>query len=82
MVTSLNNQIPHQLINTNILANQLPELWLGKTGSTPDARDCLLTIFEFPFKSDKIPIGIIVLNSNDRFGDTLKLYHWVKDLLK
>lgn len=81
-VIPLNSQIHHQLINTNILVNQLPELWLGKTGFTPGARDCLLTIFEFPFKSDKIPIGIIVLSSNDRFDDTLKLYHWVQELLK
>lgn len=77
-VVSSDGQIIHSLTNTNILIEKLPDLWLGKTGSTPDARDCLLTIFEFPFKDDKISIAIIVLNSNDRFGDTIKLYNWVR----
>ncbi|MGC8651296.1 MAG: D-alanyl-D-alanine carboxypeptidase family protein [Minisyncoccia bacterium] len=81
-VTPLNSSSTKQLMNTDILTSQLPELWLSKTGSTPGAQDCLLTIFEFPFKDGKIPIGIVVLNSRDRFGDTLKLYHWTKDLLQ
>lgn len=81
-VFSLNTHLAHHLKNTNVLVGQLPGLWLSKTGSTPEAKDCLLTIFEFPFKNGKIPIGIVVLNSNDRFGDTVKLYHWVQNLLK
>ena len=81
IVISNDGQTIHHLINTNSLTRQLSYLWLGKTGSTPDARDCLLTIFEFPFQNDKISIAIIVLNSNDRFGDTIKLYNWVKNSL-
>jgi len=69
----------HLLKNTNELVLKIDNLWGGKTGSTPIAKDCLLTIYEFtlPEKDDKIPIAIIVLNSSDRFNDTLKLYQWV-----
>jgi len=81
-VFSSDGKIVHHLKNTNILAGELPYLWLGKTGSTPDAKDCLLTIFEFPLKDDKISLAIIILNSTDRFGDTVQLYNWVREILK
>lgn len=80
-VLSSDGQIMHSLKNTNILIGQLPYLWLGKTGSTPDAKDCLLTIFEIPLKDDKISIAIVVLNSTDRFEDTIQLYDWLQDIL-
>ncbi len=71
------------LYNTNKIVDEIENLWGGKTGSTPLAKDCLLTIYEFTpsLKSDKITIVIIVLSSYDRFGDTLKLYQWFKDNL-
>jgi len=80
VVYSIDKEIIHNLQNTNILAGEIHNLWGGKTGSTPEAKDCLLTIYEFSFpgKDDKIVISIIVLNSSDRFGDTIKLYDWVK----
>ncbi len=73
----------HLLKNTNELVLKIDNLWGGKTGSTPIAKDCLLTIYEFtlPEKGDKIPIAIIVLNSSDRFNDTLKLYQWVSTVI-
>jgi len=80
-VFSSDGQITHHLKNTNILTGQLSYLWLGKTGSTPDAKDCLLTIFEIPLKDDKISIAIIVLNSTDRFEDVIKLYDWLREIL-
>lgn len=83
IVYSVDKQITHNLQNTNILTGQINNLWGGKTGSTPEARDCLLTIYEFslPEKNGKIVISIIVLNSVDRFGDTMKLYNWVNKQL-
>ncbi len=80
IVYSIDKEIIHSLKNTNILVGEIYNLWGGKTGSTPEAKDCLLTIYEFSFpeKDDKIAISIIVLNSSDRFGDTMKLYDWVK----
>jgi len=84
IVYSIDGTIVHEIENTNILVDQIDNLWGGKTGSTPEARDCLLTIYEFPFpgKDDKIVIAIIVLNSLDRFGDTMELYNWTKDLIE
>jgi len=78
-VFSTDFKTSHLLKNTNELVLKIDNLWGGKTGSTPIAKDCLLTIYEFtlPEKDDKIPIAIIVLNSSDRFNDTLKLYQWV-----
>ena len=81
VVYSIDKEIIHNLENTNILVGKIYNLWGGKTGSTPEAKDCLLTIYEFSFpeKDDKIVISIIVLNSSDRFGDTMKLYNWVRE---
>lgn len=78
-VFSIDLKTSHLLDNTNELVLKIDNLWGGKTGSTPIAKDCLLTIYEFTStqKGDKIPIAIIVLNSSDRFNDTLKLYQWV-----
>lgn len=81
VVYSIDKKIIHILKNTNILAGEIYNLWGGKTGSTPEAGEGLLTIYEFSFpeKDDKIVISIIVLNSSDRFGDTMKLYNWVRE---
>jgi len=81
VVYSVDKKIIHNLENTNILIDEIDNLWGGKTGSTPEAKDCLLTIYEFSFpeKDDKIVVSIIVLNSSDRFGDTMKLYNWVRE---
>lgn len=83
IVYSVDKEIIHNLENTNILIGEIYNLWGGKTGSTPGAKDCLLTIYEFSFpeKNDKIVISIIVLNSTDRFGDTIKLYNLVREQL-
>ncbi len=80
IVYSIDKETIHSLKNTNILVGEIDNLWGGKTGSTPEAKDCLLTIYEFSFpeKDDKMVISIIVLNSSDHFGDTMKLYDWVK----
>jgi len=80
IVYSIDKKTIHSLKNTNVLVGEIYNLWGGKTGSTPEAKDCLLTIYEFSFpgKDDKIVISIIVLNSADRFGDTMKLYNWAK----
>ena len=47
IIFSSDNQIEHHLINTNILVGQIKELWGGKTGTTPEAGDCLITFYEF-----------------------------------
>lgn len=74
----------HYLENTNELVGKIDNLWGGKTGLTKEAGGCLLTIYEFTSSTDKnnkIAIAIVVLNSLDRFNDTLALYDWVKQTL-
>ncbi|MGE4554577.1 MAG: D-alanyl-D-alanine carboxypeptidase family protein [Candidatus Paceibacterota bacterium] len=73
--------VEHQLVNTNLLTGKIKELWGGKTGTTPEAGDCLLTFYEI-FKEgsgQKIPIVIIVLSSSQRFEDTQILYDYFKN---
>ena len=79
-VVSSPDRRQHVLTNTDLLINNIKTLWGGKTGSTPDAQDCLLTIYQCSLAKDnhKIPFVIIVLHSQDRFGDTRKLYNLTK----
>jgi len=84
IVFSSDQTIEHVLENTNFLTYEMENLWGGKTGTTPEAGDCLLTIFEFSLKDnhskeDKFPFVIIVLGSSDRFNETKILYNFVKD---
>jgi len=46
----------------------------GKTGHTDEASGNLLTIFDY----GNHPLFVLVLGTADRFGDSLKLYNWVK----
>jgi D-alanyl-D-alanine carboxypeptidase len=46
----------------------------GKTGHTDEAAGNLLSVFRYGGRS----IVIIVLGTDDRFGDTRKLYDWFK----
>jgi len=78
-VFSQNKSMVHELANTNLLLTSYPNLVLGKTGTTPFAKECLLTVFEIPQENDTMKVTIIVLNSEDRFGDTVKLYDWVQN---
>jgi len=46
----------------------------GKTGYTDEAGGNLLSIFNY----DRRPLAIIVLGTDDRFGETTKLYNWFR----
>lgn len=61
----------HNLINTNELLGEIPEIIGGKTGYTEKAGECLLTLSKTN-KPNVLRIDI-VLGSIDRFGDTQKL---------
>lgn len=79
-IFSTDGKIEHQLVNTNILIPQIDNFWGGKTGFTTKAGECLLVIYELDTKNGKIALASIVLDSPDRFGDTLNLYYWLKNL--
>jgi D-alanyl-D-alanine carboxypeptidase len=51
-----------------------PDFIGGKTGHTNEADGNLLSIFSYENK----PVFILVLGTDDRFGDTQKLYAWFK----
>lgn len=61
----------HNLINTNELLGEIPEILGGKTGYTEKAGECLLTLSKT--KQANVLRIDIVLGSTDRFGDTRKL---------
>lgn len=71
-IVSLNKKYTHQLVNLNKL---LTNVWgvLGvKTGTTEEAKENLVTLVERNGKK----VLIVLLGSNDRFGETTKLIEW------
>lgn len=63
----------HELLNTNILLGQMGIKGF-KTGKTPLAGECLITLAETP---DGHEILTVVLGSNNRFADTKILVDWI-----
>ncbi len=51
-----------------------PDFIGGKTGHTDEASGNLLTIFNY----DGHPLFVLALGTNDRFGDSTKLFDWAK----
>ncbi|MBI2633859.1 MAG: D-alanyl-D-alanine carboxypeptidase [Parcubacteria group bacterium] len=72
-ITLINKQgKTYRLKNTNLLLGKVPKILGGKTGYTPEAGGSLLLVFEAGEKK----LLSVVLGSEDRFGDTEKLYRW------
>lgn len=71
-VTSLDKKYKHQLSNLNKLLSQVSGVLGIKTGYTALAKENLITLVE----RDKHRILIVLLNSDDRFGETTKLIEW------
>lgn len=67
----------HQLINTNKLLGEIPEIVGGKTGFTEEAGECMLTMIKVPDKPGEYLI-IIILGSENRELETKKLINWVE----
>jgi len=69
-VESINESISHHLISTNeLLQRGVPEMIGGKTGYTSNALGCMISKVEVAGE-EKI---IVVLGSENRFGETEKL---------
>jgi len=54
------------------------DLIAGKTGLTTAAGDCMIAILELEFNSQKRPIAVIVLGSNDAKKDIQKLVSYIE----
>ncbi|MBI2121553.1 MAG: D-alanyl-D-alanine carboxypeptidase [Candidatus Sungbacteria bacterium] len=61
--------------NTNELLQEFPALLGGKTGLTDNAKGTLLLFY--PMRPDRIVI-IVLLGSEDRFGDGRKIIQWLE----
>lgn len=77
-IYSLNYKKAHLVLSTNQLKNKIPNIWLAKTGYTPDGKECLLLIYPLGNRM----ISSIVVSSSDRFGDSYKIYQWLKNNVK
>jgi D-alanyl-D-alanine carboxypeptidase (penicillin-binding protein 5/6) len=66
--------VTHALTNTNqLLWSELPIL-AGKTGTTGEAGEVLLTLFQV----QNHPIMIVVMGSADRYADTRAIFNWIQ----
>ena len=72
-VTDVSGRIKHQFTDTNQLLGILPGVEGVKTGWTDRAGECLVTLVGRNGKE----LIIVVLGSQDRFGETAKLIKWV-----
>jgi len=73
VVSDVDEKIFHPLSNINYLIGKIPGVKGVKTGWTQAAGECLVTFVEKEGKK----IIIVVLGSNDRFGETERLINWV-----
>lgn len=71
-ITSLNGN-KYSLFSTNQLLGNIQNVQGVKTGWTPEAGECLITLVN----KDSHPIIITVLGSEDRFGETEQIINWV-----
>lgn len=74
IVASIDNQSVHHLKNLNKLLG-LPGVLGIKTGTTPAAKENLVTLVQ----RDEHRILLVVLGSDDRFGETRNLINWTFD---
>lgn len=74
-VSSENGNI-HKIVNTNELLKEFPAILGGKTGFTDEARGTLVLLY--PIRSAKVAI-IVILGSDDRFGDGRKIIRWLEE---
>ncbi len=71
-IVSLNKKSTHQLFNLNKLLSQVNGVLGVKTGTTEEAKENLVTLVE----RDKHRVLLVLLGSNDRFGETTSLIDW------
>lgn len=72
-VTDVDHTVSHELTNLNLLLGRISGLSGVKTGFTQLAGECLVTFIQ----RQNHQIIIVVLGSNDRFGEISQLIDWV-----
>lgn len=71
-VISVNKKYIHQLVNLNKLLSDVKGVLGVKTGTTEGAKENLVTLVN----RDSHKVLLVVLGSNDRFGETTRLIDW------
>lgn len=71
-IVSVNKKYTHQLLNLNRLLTEVKGVLGVKTGTTQEAKESLVTLVE----RDGHKVLLVVLGSNDRFGETTGLIDW------
>ncbi|MDP3733387.1 MAG: D-alanyl-D-alanine carboxypeptidase family protein [Candidatus Daviesbacteria bacterium] len=71
-IVSLDKKYTHKLINLNKLLSSLNGVLGIKTGTTKQAKENLVTLVE----RDNHRVLLVVLGSDDRFGETTRLIDW------
>ena len=74
-ISDVSGKIFHQLENINQLVGKFPGMKGLKTGWTEEAGECLVGYTE----KDSHGLVTVVMGSQDRFGETVKLVDWVFD---
>ncbi len=75
-IYSVDGQISHHIINTDLLIDQMPNCIGGKTGFTYEAGKSLMTAAHHPYDKNKNVIAVI-LDDNQRWQDMKDLMDWV-----
>ena len=75
-VVLANGKKHHKAYATVKLLNKFPNIFAGKTGQTPKAKQCLLVVIPAP--SNNGYIINVVLGSNSRFPTMEKMINWLK----
>jgi D-alanyl-D-alanine carboxypeptidase len=73
VVQDISGSVVHKLQNINELLGKVDGVLGVKTGWTENARENLVTYYE----KDGKKIMIVVLGSQDRFGETEELLTWI-----
>ena len=71
-IVSLDKKNKHQLVNLNKLLSNVWGVLGVKTGTTEEAKENLVTLVE----REGHRVLIVLLGSNDRFGETTNLIEW------
>lgn len=80
MVTDTTGRTQHALTHTHQLIGVEPGVIGGKTGTTPLAGEVLITYWEpQPDQKQLRPIILVLMNSQDRYFDTVTLLNWTKE---
>ncbi len=73
-VTSVGGRAVHNLVNTNQLLGQIPDVIMGKTGYTDNALGTMA--LEVGVNEGRDTIISVILGAKDRFTETEKLIQW------